>query len=619
VAFSERIKLVIDVATGDATGPLRKLSTDLKEADGAFAKTRVAAGSAFDYIKQHAALAAVSAGAAIVAFGVKAVGAFQETALGAGELRDALGVTAEEASQLQEVAGDLGIGVDALGTAVGRMNRAAADTPGAFAEIGAEIKRNADGTINVTETFLEVVDALNEIPDASQRASAAQKIFGRGWQDMAELVGMGADELRAALDSVEGGKIIDDAEIARAREMRDQIDGLKGAWESFVITAGGALTTVSGAISDVKGGVDEFEDSIERAMGANISTSNITIGFDTVAKKAEIAAAASKRMGDALLEAASGAVAAGADFNGAADAVESLMGATEGAAGTARDHADAMLEEADAALEVSGAFRNAAEIGMDLQDAQSEVMRTAGDADASMHDLARSVQRVADLEENLADANAQAAGTTLNHTQRLDANNSSLLRQASQLQGPQRSAILSYIAQINGIPPERISEIEAELNRGSVSNAESVLNRTSRARDQTTTADARTGSAESALNFAARNRTATIFTRVVGGNVTRSGDTAQQQFGARERGGPVEAGEAYVVGEKRPELFIPDEDGMILPEVPRPGVPNRLVTGASTDGARVVNNIVIHTGADPKAVIDAIKKYERNNGSGWRS
>src|SRR5690606_4694041 len=39
----------------------------------------------------------------------------------------------------------------------------------------------------------------------------------------------------------------------------------------------------------------------------------------------------------------------------------------------------------------------------------------------------------------------------------------------------------------------------------------------------------------------------------------------------REKGGPVKAGRAYVVGERRPELFIPDEDGMILPEVPRFG------------------------------------------------
>jgi TP901 family phage tail tape measure protein len=39
----------------------------------------------------------------------------------------------------------------------------------------------------------------------------------------------------------------------------------------------------------------------------------------------------------------------------------------------------------------------------------------------------------------------------------------------------------------------------------------------------------------------------------------------------RERGGPVRAGEPYVVGEKRAELFVPEQDGVILPFVP-PGM-----------------------------------------------
>jgi len=37
---------------------------------------------------------------------------------------------------------------------------------------------------------------------------------------------------------------------------------------------------------------------------------------------------------------------------------------------------------------------------------------------------------------------------------------------------------------------------------------------------------------------------------------------------ARESGGPVLAGLPYVVGEKRPELFVPGQDGHILPSVP---------------------------------------------------
>lgn len=38
--------------------------------------------------------------------------------------------------------------------------------------------------------------------------------------------------------------------------------------------------------------------------------------------------------------------------------------------------------------------------------------------------------------------------------------------------------------------------------------------------------------------------------------------------GFRAAGGDVEAGRAYIVGEKRPELFIPSQNGTILPSVP---------------------------------------------------
>jgi tape measure domain-containing protein len=36
----------------------------------------------------------------------------------------------------------------------------------------------------------------------------------------------------------------------------------------------------------------------------------------------------------------------------------------------------------------------------------------------------------------------------------------------------------------------------------------------------------------------------------------------------REHGGPVMAGHPYIVGEKRPELFVPNTDGTIIPEIP---------------------------------------------------
>ncbi len=692
----ERIELLIDVQTSKASQAVRGLKKDLGDADGAFEKTRTVAGTLWDGLKTHAVAGLTAAGAAIIGFTGKAISEFQKVALGAGKLSSALGVTAEEASRLQEVASDLGIPVSALESTIGRMNRTAANTPDVFDAIGASIVRNRDGTINVTETFLSVIQALDRIPDASRRAQAAQEIFGRSWQDISELVEMGAAGVREAMASVEDQKVMDEGNIRDARRFRDAIDELKGHLEAFTIWLGeeavpfllafgkglgfiaeGArrLGAIVNPVDDIRRAWRDMTGEIEGSVG----TLNVIEGIGDAAAEAAprvdaLATAVGdipsmegpfandlaglQAMADAYLDAGIAAKILGGSLIVNGQVIASLEGpyamtareaaqleeimsgelptamekvearaklnaaavnlaedAAKDAADAARDHADAMLEEADAALEVSGAFRTAAEIGMDLQEAQADVMRTAGDADATLIDLARAVQRAADKETDLAEAYAETSGQTLTHTQRLDTNNGSLLRQAAQLQGPQRRAILDYIGQINGIPPERISEIEAELNNGSVANAESILKNTSRARTSTITADANTANANALLNEAARRRTAYIDVVTRGAGATsqyRANVFGVQQ--ARARGGPVEAGETYVVGEKRPELFVPDQDGTILPNLPGNGTS---LVGASTSGASVINITV--TSADPKAVIAAIRQYERNNGPGWRA
>jgi hypothetical protein len=51
----------------------------------------------------------------------------------------------------------------------------------------------------------------------------------------------------------------------------------------------------------------------------------------------------------------------------------------------------------------------------------------------------------------------------------------------------------------------------------------------------------------------------------------------------RERGGPVQAGQPYIVGERRAELFVPGQSGTILPSVPSGG------SGGGTT-VQIVNN-----------------------------
>lgn len=85
--------------------------------------------------------------------------------------------------------------------------------------------------------------------------------------------------------------------------------------------------------------------------------------------------------------------------------------------------------------------------------------------------------------------------------------------------------------------------------------------------------------------------------------------------GFREHGGPVTPGKAYVVGERRPELFVPKVAGSIAPRVPSAGAGTLPVKGGSmpqgNDNRRYYE---IHTPAtDPAAVLAHIEARDRDN------
>ena len=74
------------------------------------------------------------------------------------------------------------------------------------------------------------------------------------------------------------------------------------------------------------------------------------------------------------------------------------------------------------------------------------------------------------------------------------------------------------------------------------------------------------------------------------------GNDFRQQFGGfREAGGPVEAGRPYIVGEKRPELFIPKQDGTILPSVPA-GFGSSLVVDKDAKMQELMQKLLQHGG-----------------------
>lgn len=110
----------------------------------------------------------------------------------------------------------------------------------------------------------------------------------------------------------------------------------------------------------------------------------------------------------------------------------------------------------------------------------------------------------------------------------------------------EKERLQGWLNQLDKVPPEKKSEIQALIDQGKLAEAEAELNK------------------------AARNRDMTIFARVQLQNaVAVSGISAIGNAIPRAHGGPVLAGQLYRVNEygptRGPEFFVPREDGRILP------------------------------------------------------
>lgn len=77
----------------------------------------------------------------------------------------------------------------------------------------------------------------------------------------------------------------------------------------------------------------------------------------------------------------------------------------------------------------------------------------------------------------------------------------------------------------------------------------------------------------------------------------------------RATGGPVSAGKPYIVGEKRPELFVPNASGRIVPKVPS-GVNGGNTTTLAYRDQRVIN-ITPANGVTPAQMTAALAAYDQ--------
>ena len=541
-----KISVLIDVTVDKAQASLKSFRSSIADADGAAGKMKAGFAGATDSIKANAGALAATAGAALLAFGVKAVNAFTETALAAGKFSDATGIAVDDASRWMEVGGDVGIGADAIQGAIMKMNKALADGKPAFEQYGVEVVRTSDGMVDANATFQNALTTIGAIPDPTKRAQAAQQVFGKSYGQVARLMEMSAGDLEAALKGVSDSKVIDASELKKAREFEAAMDTLRDSVEDVVLQVGGALTPVitdlAEALGDVNGAFNELGGS------GNVLTS--------------------------LYE--------GSGLNNLIDGVGTLGRTISGVFGGDNEDVDEDAKDLAAGLaDVGDAAKDAAPEIRTFSDAAETAAMETRDATKWTERLAKLLGELDDeaatlaLEQTFIDLRTAAEEAYIAAAEGSD--DAAEKQRAYQVElNASKTAILEYATEVANLPAEQVTQIAARLDEGNIA------------------------AVESALYWLTRGRTVRINGQLVGADLRNAIE------GRGATGGIVNRPTVALIGEAGPEAVIP------LNKTPG----NSPLPGGMGGGTTVIN---ITTGADPQAVVAAIKKYERSNGTNWRS
>ena len=250
-------------AAKDAFGDFKKA---VGNAEGGLNKFKAGAKVALDAVAANANVFATAAAVSIGKFVLDGIKAFQDLALGAGKFSDATGLFVEDASRYIEVAGDLSIPVDAVEGAIGRLNKTIGADPDKVRDLGVDLVYLKDGSLDVNETFLNTIDRLKKIKDPAEKATVAAKLLGKGWQSMAELIELGADDLNASLKEVSQTKVISESELQMAKEYRAAMDNLGDAVDDVQVKAGQRYIPVVTFFAKSASAVMDFNEKVEEGL-----------------------------------------------------------------------------------------------------------------------------------------------------------------------------------------------------------------------------------------------------------------------------------------------------------------------------------------------------------------
>jgi len=476
------------------------------------------------------AVAALGAAVAVAAEGVKG---YVDLGEKVENYRRVTGASAEESSRVVETFDRLGVSSDSAASAIFMLSKRIEASPKKLHDLGVEIAYTEKGTVDLNATLLNIADAYTKTDSATDKNAIAVAAFGRGSRELIPVLEQGREGL-ARLEA-QAKMIYTEQDLQRIRDYKIAQKETDQAWQSYADHIGQA---VLGPYKDLLDNMnsqiyvqDQLSDSVKRSAAEHrFHTTNVRqLAYEL--GREYLASLGAQNAIDHLTESMRQAQT---EADNEATALDNLVQATE-----SQYSASLALERANLNLTKS---QNA------ITDAQAALTKATADygpgsRQAADAQVALSESLVSQKEAYLADAvatqkvaedQAKMSGDTLTAADSARIYRDRLQELAAGLAvgSPLRTSLQGYIDELNNHVPKNLNT------------------------DITITSPASSRALLAMLNAELHDISSQA--QSVGVPVMASGR-------AFASGGRPPVGLASVIGERGPELWVPDRPGTVVP------------------------------------------------------
>lgn len=232
------------MAKGGVIGNLRvNMGLDSAQFQAGVAKV----GKSMDDVAKKAAVFGAAIGAAMAGAAAVMSAAIKRTIADADNMAKSaqkFGVGVEELSRLKHAADLSGVSLDTLGTSLRKLSQNMQETAKgakntateAFTALGVSVK-NSDGSLrSSTEVMGDVADRLSRMQNGAQKTALAMAIFGKSGSELIPMLNAGRDGINEMMQEADRLGIVLDTNTAKAAEaFNDNMARLGRVWDGLAM------------------------------------------------------------------------------------------------------------------------------------------------------------------------------------------------------------------------------------------------------------------------------------------------------------------------------------------------------------------------------------------------